>query len=103
MYPHKRSLVKKWHEKPVVLLGVNSDKDRNLLKKTIAKEQISWKSWWDEGRVDGPIHRTWQVSQRPTIHILDQEGIIRFWNVNSEDVEGMVEKLLAEKAGKKKD
>ena len=48
--------MKRLADKPFVLLGVNSDKDRSALKKTIAEERITWRSWWDEGRIDGPIH-----------------------------------------------
>ncbi len=49
MYPHERSLVKRLQdqEKRFVLLGINSDEDREELKKTLEKEQITWRSWWD--------------------------------------------------------
>ena len=89
--------------KPFVLLGVNSDEDREALKKTLVEEQITWRSWWDEGRIDGPIHTTWQVTERPTIHLLDREGIIRFKNVAPEDIDAAIDELLAEVVGKHKD
>ena len=55
MYPHERSLVKKHAGKPLAILGVNSDKDRDELKKVLEKERITWRSFWD-GR-GGPIAR----------------------------------------------
>lgn len=96
MYPHERSLVKKLSGKPFVLLGVNSDKDREALKKTLVEEQITWRSWWDEGSIDGPIHTAWQVHSRPTIYLLDHKGTIRYKNVQPADVDAAINELLTE-------
>ena len=41
MYPHERSLVKKLANQPFVLVGVNSDRDREEIKKVMAKEGIT--------------------------------------------------------------
>ena len=38
MYPHERSLVEKLKDKPFVILGVNSDKDREKPKKLAEAE-----------------------------------------------------------------
>jgi hypothetical protein len=96
MYPHERSLVKKLDGKPFALMGVNSDMDRDGLRKTIVKEEITWPNWWDEGRIDGPIHSTWQVAQRPSIYLLDAKGVIRHKDIQAEDVDAAIDALLAE-------
>lgn len=98
MYPHERSLVKKLNGKPFALLGVNSDMDRDGIRKTIVKEEITWPNWWDEGRIDGPIHTTWQVAQRPSIYLLDAKGVIRHKDIQAEDVDAAIDALLAEMA-----
>jgi len=77
MYPHERSFVKKFQGKPVVLLGVNSDGNREALKKVLEKEKITWRSWWDGGGTKGPVASKWQVHGWPTIYIIDAKGIIR--------------------------
>ena len=87
-------------KQPFVLLGVNSDKDREELKKTIKKENITWRSWWDDGSTDGPIQTKWQVAQRPTIHLLDAEGVIRHKNVTEDELESTIDGLLKELADK---
>ena len=84
--------------KPFVLLGVNSDEDREALKETLEKEQITWRSWWDEGRIDGPIHTKWQIEVRPAIHLLDHKGVIRYRNIPPEDVDAAIDELLTELA-----
>ena len=63
--------------KPFALLGINSDKDREALKSTLVDEKITWRSWWDEGSINGPIQTQWQVANRPAIYILDWKGEIR--------------------------
>ena len=98
MYPHERSLVKKLSGKPFVLLGVNSDKDREALKKTLVEQRIAWRNWWDEGRIDGPIHTTWQIVQRPAIYILDAGGVVRHKNIQPEAVDDVIDGLLDELA-----
>ena len=88
--------MKRLSGKPFVLLGVNSDEDRESLKKIQVEEQLTWRSWWDAGSIDGPIHTTWQIQERPAIHILDKKGRIRYKNIQPEDVEKAIDGLLAE-------
>jgi hypothetical protein len=47
MYPHERSLVKDMEGKPFALLGINSDTDKEKLKKAMEEEHITWRSWWN--------------------------------------------------------
>lgn len=100
MYPHERSLVKRLEGKPFALLGINSDSDREELKKTLVDEQLTWRSWWDQGSITGPIQTKWQVTVRPTIFVLDARGVIRFKDVIGQELDDTVDTLLAELAGK---
>jgi hypothetical protein len=77
MYPHERSLVKKLEGKPFVLLGVNSDGDKDKLRKRMRDEQITWRSWWDGGDTNGPIANQFNVHGWPTLYVIDHRGIIR--------------------------
>ena len=96
MYPHERSLVKKLAEKPFVVLGVNSDDDRDKVKKIIEKEQLTWRSWWDGGSTDGPIQTAYNISHWPTIYVLDPKGVIRFIDVREEKLDEAINERLAE-------
>ena len=80
---------------PFALLGINSDPDREALKKVLEKEEITWRSWWDQ-TTSGPISSAWNVSGWPTIYVLDAEGVIRFKNVRGEAMDKAVDTLLAE-------
>ena len=96
MYPHERSLVERLADKPFALLGVNSDSDRQELKKVQEKEQITWRSWWDGGSTEGPIAHKWNVTAWPAIYVLDHKGVIRFMHVREQTLDRAVETLLKE-------
>jgi hypothetical protein len=63
--------------RPFALIGINSDKDKAVVKKAMEKEQITWRSFWDGGSTKGPISTTWQVRAWPTLYIIDHKGIVR--------------------------
>ena len=102
MYPHERSLVKRLEGKRFALLGINSDNDREQLKETLVTEQITWRSWWDDGSVNGPIQTLWQIPIRPTIYVLDAEGVIRFKDLKDRELDEAVNRLLVELQAKSK-
>ncbi len=98
MYPHERSLVEQYQDKPFTILGVNSDKDLAKLKPRMEEENITWRSFWNgpEG-TGGPISSTWNVRGWPTIYVLDHKGVIRFKGVRGEEaLDEAVDELLAE-------
>lgn len=96
MYEHERSLVKRLQGKPFALIGVNSDKDREELKKTLVAERLTWRSFWNGGSTSGPISRQWKVTSWPSIWVIDAKGVIRYRNVRGEAMDKAVDKLLEE-------
>jgi AhpC/TSA family len=96
MYPHERSLVKRLADQPFALLGINSDNNRDELKKTMEQEQTTWRSWWDGGSTQGPIATKWNVSGWPTSYVLDAKGVIRAKQVRGKSMDKVVDGLLAE-------
>ncbi|MCA9262739.1 MAG: hypothetical protein KDA60_02775 [Planctomycetales bacterium] len=65
-------------EVPFVLLGVNSDRDREQILTKCRDENLSWRSFWNgpEG-TRGPIARQWNIRGWPTIFVIDSEGVIQ--------------------------
>lgn len=94
MYPHERSLVKKYPEK-FTILGVNSD-DRDTLKRLRKNGTILWNSIWDGGSNDGPVAARWGVRSWPTLYLLDQKGVIRHIDLRGEELEKAIEELIGE-------
>ena len=102
MYPHERSLVKRLEKRPFALIGVNSDRDRDELKKVLEKEEITWRSFWNGGSTSGPISNEWKVKGWPTIYILDGTGTIRARDIRGEEMDKVVDALLEEMDTSKK-
>jgi hypothetical protein len=103
MYPHERSLVEKFQGKPFVILGINSDSNREIVKTVSVKEKLTWRSFWDGGSTDGPIASQWNVTGWPTLYLIDHKGlIIRRIGMSKEDDKLIEEKVQeAERASKK--
>ncbi len=70
--------MKELADAPFALIGVNSDKDREKIRKIVREKDINWRSFWNgpEGG-GGPISTTWNVRGWPTIVLIDHDGIIR--------------------------
>ena len=88
--------MKRLANEPFALLGINSDANRRALGKTLKRERINWRSWWDAGSIHGPIQTTWQVAQRPMIYVLDAKGVIRFKDLTGDDLDKAIDSLLEE-------
>src|SRR5262245_37670437 len=92
MYPHGRSLVKKFAGKPFAIVGVNSETNRENVKELIAKEKITWRSFWDGGSTQGPIQSRWNITAWPTMYLIDHEGRI----VPGKKTEELIEQKVKE-------
>jgi hypothetical protein len=97
MYPHERSLVERLKTKPFALIGVNTDTDKEKLKKRLTEEKITWRSFWDgPNGTAGPISRAWNIQGYPTVYVLDHKGVIRFKHLREDKLDEAVNRLLAE-------
>jgi hypothetical protein len=106
MYPHERSLVQQMAGRPFALIGVNSDKDCDDLKKVLPKLNITWRSFWNgPDGTEGPISTRWNIQGWPTLYVLDAKGVIRHkWLDSPGDkvLNAAIEKLVREIEGQEK-
>jgi hypothetical protein len=98
MIPHEKAMVDRLQSKPFALIGINSDGDREALKKILEKQGIGWRQAVD-GSTSGPIATRWNVSGWPTIYVIDAQGVIRFRGLRDQRLEDAVVKLLGEAEG----
>jgi hypothetical protein len=97
--------VQRLQDKPFVLLGVNSDEDRDEARKQAQEQTLTWRSFWNGGDRDGPITRLWNVSMWPSFYLLDHKGVIRLRPdafVGPEQLDQAVDALLRELEAEKK-
>ena len=60
--------------KPFALIGVNViGHEPARLKTVMDKEDLSWRSFADQGAIVGQ----WNLSGTPTLYVIDHQGVIR--------------------------
>ena len=70
------------------------------LKDVVKKENVTWRSFADQGNAgQGPIAARWNLTNTPTLYILDARGVIRYkWpgGPGHEAIDAALEKLIKE-------
>jgi hypothetical protein len=95
MEPHERSLVEQMQGRPFVLLGINCDGDREIVQQVSLRHQLSWRNWFDgDGSV--PVSARYGVRSFPATYVLDANGVIRYRNLRSPELEQAAEMLVRE-------
>jgi thiol-disulfide isomerase/thioredoxin len=96
LIPDEKRLVEKYRNEPFALLGVNLDPDRETAKTTITKHGVTWHNWWIEPDEQEGITTAWNVQFRPTIYVLDKNGVIRFAHLRGDKLTEAIDVLLNE-------
>ena len=102
-YPYHRFMLELYEDKPVVLLGVNSDAELATIRQAKIDEGLDYRTWWDGHAAlptAGPIATAWNVLTWPMIYILDEDGVIRHVDKRGGDLIATVDRMLAEMAGR---
>ena len=103
MIPHERSLVNRLSGKPFVLIGVNSDKEPEQLKKDLKDNQVTWRSFQNQRKDGTPIADEWRVQGWPTLYLIGHDGKIKkkwLGSPRPEVLDQEVEKLVQAANGK---
>ena len=97
MYSHEQEVARKLADKPFVLLGVNSDGDKDTAIDAVQSESLSWRHFWNgpEG-TRGPISKQWNVEGWPTVYLIDEKGVIRYKEILGADIDRGIESLMSE-------
>jgi thiol-disulfide isomerase/thioredoxin len=97
MYPYERELVRQLTGLPFALIGVNSDRELETARASVRDEKLPWRNFWSGPQgTSGPIARQWNISEWPTVYLIDGDGVIRYKQVLGNDIERGIETLLAE-------
>jgi hypothetical protein len=93
--PHEKALVERLKNAPFVLLGVNTDDDKDEYRKKLAEYGVTWRSAW-QGSTRGPIPTQWGINSYPSIFVLDAKHVIRNIGARGEELGRVVDDLLRE-------
>ena len=78
LYPVEQALSVEYANRPFTLFSINSDKQRDLLRKVVNAEKITWPVIWDGGGTQGPLATQWNVKGWPLVVLIDHQGRIRY-------------------------
>ncbi len=95
----ERLMVDRLKDAPFALVGINSD-PKTQLEVELKHDRLSWRSFFDGGDAYGPIATRWNVSTWPTMFVLDEAGVIQLKSEDLDEVERMVDTLLARSTSK---
>ncbi|MEM9941902.1 MAG: TlpA disulfide reductase family protein [Planctomycetota bacterium] len=97
MYAHEQDIVRELADKPFVLIGVNSDAEKETAIEAVNEEALHWRHFWNgPNGTKGPIADKWNVEGWPTVYLIDGDGVIRYKEVLGVNIDRGIEKLLAE-------
>jgi hypothetical protein len=87
-------------DKPFALIGVNVGGNAKGLKDVVKKEKLTWRSFADSGTAgQGAIAGRWNLTNTPTLYILDRRGVIRYrWvgGPGEKTIDAALDKLINE-------
>ncbi len=81
--------------RPFALLGVNSDRDLEMIRKLVVEKEIPWRSFQNRPRgSDGSISQAWSVGSWPTLIVLDEHMRMRHRSHSFGPASELVRKLV---------
>lgn len=97
-HPHHQALIEKFAKSPLALIEVNTDKDREAVRRYMHEKNLTWRCFSDE-TTDGPISKAWGIHSWPRICVIDHQGVVRHKAVEPvpTELEKWVATLLNEK------
>jgi hypothetical protein len=66
-----------------------------VAKKTTLEKQMNWPSFYG-ARQRGGLAAVWNVDGWPSVYVIGPDGVIRYKDYDEGDMEGAVEKAVAE-------
>jgi thiol-disulfide isomerase/thioredoxin len=78
LFPHEKSLVEKYRDRPFVLVGVNGDASPEAGAEVSRQFKLPWRSFWDDPKLKPmPITSAYRLEYWPTSFIIDPNGILQ--------------------------
>ena len=92
--PREKALVERMKGRPFAMLDV--DADAGVARKVMEAQGVAWPNWHDGEPGEGPIAKLYHVRGYPTVYVIDAVGKIRSKKSHGNELDQLVEKLVAE-------
>jgi thiol-disulfide isomerase/thioredoxin len=91
--PAMKKLAAEFRQSPFVIIGVNSDRDRDVALEVMRAQGVTWPNVMD-GQTAGPIATAWRVTHWPSIVVLGRDGRIAAIEPGDAELVSIVRHLL---------
>ncbi len=91
--PHIRQIAKKFQGQPLVVLSISLDTDEQKWKDFIAKNEMTWLQYREDG-FSGPIAKGFAVQSIPHTFTIDADGVLQDEHIGDASMEGKLKKLV---------
>jgi len=91
--PHMREIAKKFQGEPLVVLSVSLDTDERAWKAFVAKNEMTWLQYRDDGFM-GPMAKGFGVREIPHTFTIDADGVLQDEHIGDASIEGKLNKLV---------
>ena len=91
--PHIREIAKKFREQPLVVLSISLDTDEQKWKEFVAKNEMTWLQYRDNG-FDAPIAKGFGVHSIPHTFTIDADGVLQDEHIGDAAIEAKLKKLV---------
>jgi peroxiredoxin len=94
--PHLKTLYAELSQQGFEILGISMDEDREELCAFVSENDLRWKiACSGKGWLDETV-QLYQVDAQPSIWLVDQQGILRYFDLRGEALGQAVRSLLRE-------
>lgn len=94
--PHVKQAYDKLHPRGFEIIGISLDENQDKLEALLKKKGMTWPQHFDGKGWNGELAKRFGVTGIPTMVLLDKKGFVRDFNASGDQLEGKIEKLLAE-------
>jgi thiol-disulfide isomerase/thioredoxin len=93
--PHVKAAYDKLHDKGFEIIGLSCDQEKGKLTDFVKEKDLAWPQYFEDQGGRNKFAVEFGIDAIPTMWLVDKNGLLREANAR-EDLEGKVEKLLAE-------
>ncbi|EEF58174.1 TlpA family protein disulfide reductase [Pedosphaera parvula] len=93
--PHVKEVYEKFHPKGFEVVGISLDQEQESLEKFVKEKELPWPQYFDGKGWENKFAQQYGIRGIPAMWLVDKRGNLQSVNARG-DLEGTVEKLLAE-------
>jgi thiol-disulfide isomerase/thioredoxin len=94
--PDLKETYAKYHSKGFEIVGISFDKDKDVLAKFVADENMAWPQYFDGLGWENKLGQAYEITSIPTVWLVDKKGNLRDLN-GRQSLAAKIERLLNEK------